>query len=80
MVLVKVDEGRASRQCIATQSGLGELTEIDIGHHSLRSNLCVLGRRSPAAAGGQMGRLVRHSFSNGESLLGVSLSALFSDR
>ena len=55
MVLVKVDEGRASRQCIATQSGLGELTEIDIGHNSLRSNLCVLGQRSPAAAGGEMG-------------------------
>ena len=34
----------------------------------------------PAAAGGAMGRPVRHSFSNGESLLGVSLSALFSDR
>ena len=80
MVLGKVDEGRASRQCIATQSGLGELTEIDIRHSSLRSNLCVLGQRIPAAAGGEIGRSVRHSFSNGESLLGVSLSALFSDR
>jgi hypothetical protein len=58
---VKVDEGRASRRCIATQSGLGELTEMDIGQNSLRSNLCVLGRRSPAAVGGEMGRAVRHS-------------------
>jgi hypothetical protein len=28
---------------------------------NLRISLCVLGRRSPAAAGGEMGRPVRHS-------------------
>jgi hypothetical protein len=51
-----------------------------IGYVSIQICVFLASGSCQAAAGGAMGRPVRHSFSNGESLLGVSLSALFSDR